>query len=118
MFGSSCLKTLSLLLETLPPFPFSRPNVKPRSLEKSLGPLTINPIASDRNGRDLGFRSRKILSHGPARLKSLSPRHRAGPDGDADWHIPFDVNGSQKDTPPVLLATVGEKERNDETTGR
>lgn len=46
-----------------------------------------------------------------ARLKSLLPRHRAGPDGDADWHILADVNGSQKDSSRVLFFAVGEKER-------
>jgi len=30
------------------------------------------------------------------------PRHRAGPDGDADWHILADVNGSREDSPLEL----------------
>lgn len=37
-----------------------------------------------------------------ARLKSLLPRHRTGLDGDADWHILADVNGSREDSPLEL----------------
>lgn len=57
------------------------------------------------------------LSHGAdgACLKSLSLRHRAGPDGDADWHILADVNGSREDSSSQASSSPWERKKGRET---
>lgn len=76
----------------------------------------INPIRGWRRRSSASVHGR-FLSHEAdgACLKSLSLRHRTGPDGDADWHILADVNGSQGDPSSQASSSPWERKKGRET---